>query len=74
MGIELQFKDVEALEAMLANSDELSMKSLEGVQGGGFGHSRCLVDNQRIARCWLSSDNSVGNVRSGSACRVRRQF
>lgn len=73
MGIELQFENVEALKAMLADCNELSMKSLESVQGGDFGHGRCLFDDQRIAMSWISSGESVGSVGIGSACRILRE-
>lgn len=42
MGIELLLKDVEALEAMFTDCDQLSMESLEAVQGSDFGHDELL--------------------------------
>jgi hypothetical protein len=38
MGIQLLLEEVEALKAMLAGCDQLSVESLKAIQGSSFGH------------------------------------
>ena len=42
MGIKLLFEEVEALEAVLADCDQLSVESLKAIQRSDFGHGELL--------------------------------
>lgn len=75
MGIKLLFEDVEALEAVLADSKKLSVKGLEGIERAGFGHGQIAVNDRRIATALglQSQDNGGNGSRWGSwsgACDV----
>lgn len=62
MGVELLFEDVEALEAVFANRNKLSVKGLEGVERADFGHGQIAVNNRRIATALgLRSQDDDGN-------------
>lgn len=50
MGIKLLLKDVEALEAMFANGNKLSVKRLKAIEGAAVGHGQKSVDARRIAK------------------------
>lgn len=67
MGIELEFQNVKALEAMLADCNKLPMQSLESVQRGDFGHGQCSVGNQCIAMSWSPLASRLVGGGGGSA-------
>lgn len=49
MSIELLLEDVHALEAVFTNGHKLSMESLKGFEGGGFGHDQKFAEGWGIA-------------------------
>lgn len=60
MSVELLLKNVEALEAVLANRNKLSVKSLKAVERAAFGHGQNFVDAKRIAKT-----GKFGSLRMG---------
>lgn len=60
MGVKLLLEEVEALEAMLAGCDKLSVESFKAIQGSDFGHGEllcCAVFNASQCLLFVSAES-----------------
>lgn len=49
VSFELLFENMEAFETMFADGDKLSVESLKGFEGAGFGHGQDSGEDRRMA-------------------------
>lgn len=67
MSVEFLLKNVEAFEAVLANRNKFSVKSLKAVERAAFGHGQNFVDAKRIAKT-----RKLGSLRMAEGfCNLR---